>query len=142
MDEFDKLAKTPLDEWILFLKTGDIPENAKANGLPEAREKLRVDKLSAGEQKEYERHMEALRYQRSVIQTGWLEGKAAGMAEGREEGRVEGRIEGLKEGKEEGKEEGRTEEKMKVARSLKEMGLPVDQISKATGLSRDEIMKL
>lgn len=71
VDEFDKLAKTPLDEWILFLKTGEIAENVTASGLREARERLRVDKLSDAEQKEYERHMEALRYQRSVIQTGW-----------------------------------------------------------------------
>ena len=118
MDEFDKLAKTPLDEWILFLKTGEIPENAKASGLPEAREKLRMDKLSASERKEYERHMEALRYQRSVIQTGWIEGRAEGKAEGLVEGKIE------------------------VARSLKEMGLSLEQISKATGLSKDDIEKL
>ena len=46
VDEFDKLAKTPLDEWILFLKTGEIAENVTASGLREARERLRVDKLS------------------------------------------------------------------------------------------------
>ena len=83
VDEFDKLAKTPLDEWILFLKTGEIAENVTASGLREARERLRVDKLSDAEQKEYERHMEALRYQRSVIQTGWIEGKAEGKAAGK-----------------------------------------------------------
>lgn len=146
VDEFDKLAKTPLDEWILFLKTGEIPENAKASGLPEAREKLRMDKLSASEQKEYERHMEALRYQRSVIQTGWIEGRAEGKAEGKAEGRAEGRAEGKVEGKieglAEGKAEGLVEGKIEVARSLKEMGLSLEQISKATGLSKDDIEKL
>ena len=90
VDEFDKLAKTPLDEWILFLKTGEIAENVTASGLREARERLRVDKLSDADQKEYERHMEALRYQRSVIQTGWIEGKADGKAEGIKEGKIEG----------------------------------------------------
>ena len=131
VDEFDKLAKTPLDEWILFLKTGEIAENVTASGLREARERLRVDKLSDAEQKEYERHMEALRYQRSVIQTGWIEGKA--------EGKVEGRAEGIKEGKIEGKIEGMKEGKVEVARSLKQMGLSVEKIAIATGLSIDDI---
>ena len=40
VNEFDELAKTPLDEWIYFLKTGEIDEHATAKGLPEAREKL------------------------------------------------------------------------------------------------------
>ena len=123
VDEFDKLAKTPLDEWILFLKTGEIAENVTASGLREARERLRVDKLSDAEQKEYERHMEALRYQRSVIQTGWIEGKAEGIKEGK--------IEGMKEGERKGK--------LEVARSLKQMGLSVESIAVATGLSIDDI---
>ena len=134
VDEFDKLAKTPLDEWILFLKTGEIAENVTASGLREARERLRVDKLSDAEQKEYERHMEALRYQRSVIQTGWIEGTA--------EGKVEGRAEGIKAGKIEGKRAGMKEGKVEVARSLKQMGLSVEKIAIATGLSIDDIEHL
>ena len=135
VDEFDKLAKTPLDEWILFLKTGEIAENVTASGLREARERLRVDKLSDAEQKEYERHMEALRYQRSVIQTGWIEGKAEGKAEGIKEGKAEG----IKEGKIEGMKEGMRKGKLEVARSLKQMGLSVESIAVATGLSIDDI---
>ena len=110
----------------MFLKTGEIAENVTASGLREARERLRVDKLSDAEQKEYERHMEALRYQRSVIQTGWIEGKAEGKAEGIKEGKIEG----MKEGK------------VEVARSLKQMGLSVEKIAIATGLSIDDIEHL
>ena len=85
---------------------------------------------SDAEQKEYERHMEALRYQRSVIQTGWIEGKAEGKAEGIKEGKIEGMKEGMKEGK------------VEVARSLKQMGLSVEKIAIATGLSIDDIEHL
>ena len=46
VNDFDKIAKTPLDEWIEFLKTGNIDSSATAKGLPEARERLRVDSLS------------------------------------------------------------------------------------------------
>ena len=41
VNEFNKLAVTPLEEWITYLKTGKISSEAKAPGLPEAREKLR-----------------------------------------------------------------------------------------------------
>ena len=45
VNDFDKVAKTPLDEWIKFLKTGEIDGTATAKGLPEARERLRVDAM-------------------------------------------------------------------------------------------------
>lgn len=122
VDEFDKLAVTPLDEWIAFLKTGEIPETATAHGLPEARERLRYDNLNSKEKAEYDGHMEALRYQRSVIQTGIIEGYDKGLEEGIKEG--------IKEGKE------------KVARSLKSMNLPIEQIIQATGLTAEEIKLL
>lgn len=81
VNDFDTVAKTPLDEWIQFLKTGRIEENATAKGLPEAREKLRVDCLPPADRQAYKRDMEALRYQRSVIKTGWYEGRAEGILE-------------------------------------------------------------
>jgi len=109
VDEFDKKAVTPLDEWISFLKTSEIPENAKAPGLPEARERLRRDAMSKEERERYDAHIEALRYQKSVIETGIIEGRADGLAEGRAEGLMEGRAEGLMEGRAEGLMEGRTE---------------------------------
>lgn len=79
VDKFDKIATTPLDEWISFLKTGDIPITTKAPGLAEARERLRIDILNDEERKDYYRMMENLRYQRSVIETGRAEGRAEGI---------------------------------------------------------------
>ncbi|MCL2502246.1 MAG: PD-(D/E)XK nuclease family transposase [Bacteroidales bacterium] len=109
VDEFDQKAVTPLDEWILFLKTSEIPETAKAPGLQEARERLRRDAMNREERNAYEAHLEALRYQQSVIETGLIEGRAEGLVEGRAEGRVEGRVEGLIEGRAEGRVKGLAE---------------------------------
>ena len=53
------------------------------------------------------------------------------VAESRNEGRMQGREEGRKEGREEGREEARIE----MAKKLKELGLDVVAIAKATGLS-------
>ena len=131
VNEFDELAKTPLDEWIYFLKTGEIDEHATAKGLPEAREKLRIDKLSRSEKGQYYAHMEALRYQKSVIETGWIEGHADGRAEGIAEGKAEGRAEGIAEGQ--------NLEKRQIAANLKKQGLPIEIIANCTGLSPEEI---
>ena len=57
------------------------------------------------------------------------------MEEGRAEGLAKGRAEGHKEGMEEGLAKGRAE----VARNLLSMGMSVEDISKATGISKDEI---
>lgn len=134
VNDFDKVAKTPLDEWVKFLKTGEIDATATAKGLPEARERLRIDSLPEREKHAYYRDMEALRYQRSVIKTGWDEGHADGLAEGRAEGRTEGRAEGIAEG--------RTQKAIDIARSMKAMGISVDVISKCTSLPPEEIEKL
>ena len=48
----------------------------------------------------------------------------------------------LKEGIEEGVKKGITEEIVKIAKNLKSMGLPTEQIAKATGLSSGEIQAI
>lgn len=82
--------------------------------------------------------MENLRYQRSVIKTGYDDGWQKGLADGREEGREEGRA----EGREEGRAEGAKDEKKATARRLLAMGLSAEQVTAATQLSLDEIKKL
>ena len=121
VEEFNQKAVTQLDEWISFLKTSEIPENATAPGLAEARERLKRDQMSKEELRAYNAHLEALRYQKSVISTGLIEGRMEGHEEGLimgrkegialglEEGRKEGRKEGLHEGRKEGLHEGRKE---------------------------------
>lgn len=74
VNNFDKLAVNNLDEWIEFLKTGEISEAAQAPGLADARKCLDIDKLTVAEKNDYVRHMENLRYQRSVIKTGYDDG--------------------------------------------------------------------
>ena len=130
VDGFNDQAKTPLDEWIKFLKTGEIEHDSTAPGLQEASERLRIDQLSPSDKQQYYSDMEAIRYQRSVIKTGWIEGRADGLAEGKAEGLAEGRAEGLAEGKRE------------IAAKLKKQGIPVDVIIQCTGLSSEEISKL
>ena len=134
VNDFVRLAKSPLDEWIKFLKTGEIDSSATAKGLPEARERLRIDSLPDAEKRAYIRDMEALRYQRSVIKTGWDEGHTEGLAEGRAEGRAEGLAEG--------RAEGEIQKAKEIAKTLKSMGVPMDTIVQSTQLSAEEIEQL
>ena len=53
-----------------------------------------------------------------------------------------GHEEGLAEGRVEGRAEGREEAKMATAKNLKQLGVDVETIAKATGLSKDVIENL
>ena len=142
VNDFDKVAKTPLDEWIEFLKTGVIDKTATAKGLPEARERLRVDSLSPAEKQAYVRAMEAQSYQRSVIKSGWIEGRAEGREEGLAEGREEGREEGRAEGLAEGRADGERVKALEIAGNMKRAGMSVEMIAQFTQLSTEEIEHL
>ncbi|MDR0573911.1 MAG: Rpn family recombination-promoting nuclease/putative transposase [Tannerella sp.] len=115
VDDFDKVAVNPLDEWISFLKTGHIPEDARAPGLAEARERLKLDRMDREERIVYNAHMEALQYQRSVIQTSLIKGIAKGKAEGI------------------------AKEKTETVRKSNKAGLTVETIADITGLTIEEI---
>lgn len=126
VNDFNKWSKVPLEQWIYFLNTGEIPDDATAPGLPEARERLKLDKLSQTELKAYYRHLDNVVILRDNIYTE------------REEGRLEGREEGLAEGR----AEGRKEEKMIIAKNLKGLGLSLEAITQATGLTEADIENL
>lgn len=50
-----------LDEWIFFLKTGEVQEDFTADGLPEAKIKLDKLKLTPKERQAYENYVERVR---------------------------------------------------------------------------------
>ena len=138
VNEFDKVAKTPLEEWVNYLKTGEIEPDTKVPGLSEAREKLKYYSMAPAERYAYDEHLNAIMIQNDVLSTAKLEG----LTEGRSKGLAEGRAEGLAEGRAEGLAEGRAEGILSTARTLKAMGLSMEDISRATGLSKEDIVKL
>lgn len=131
VNDFDKVATTPLDEWIEFLKTGNISAKAKAAGLSEARERLRIDALSDKDKQAYYRHMESVRHMKSLFDTSRDEGYEEGMDKGLAKGMDMGLAKGLAKG--------RSERAKEIAKQLKAMGLTTEQIAQATGLTLDEI---
>ncbi len=73
---------------------------------------------------------------------GMAEGKAQGLAEGKAQGLAEGKAQGLAEGKAQGLAEGENNKAIEIAKNLKGINLPIDQIVKATGLTKEEIESL
>ncbi|MCZ2559198.1 Rpn family recombination-promoting nuclease/putative transposase [Bacteroides fragilis] len=130
VNEFNKVAVTPLEEWIEYLKTGVIHPDTKAPGLEEARRKLVYYNMNKAEQLAYDEHINAIMIQNDVLSTAAMEG------------RQEGRQEGLAEGRQEGLAEGRMEEKQANARRMKALNLLVETICQVTGLSAGEIENL
>ena len=114
VNEFNKVAKTPLEEWIDYLKSGHIKEDTTAPGLQEARQKLQYLKMDKAERKAYDRHIDNIMVQNDVLDTAKMEGRAEGLEDG----------------------------KKVVARNLKAMGMDIEAIAKATGLCKEEITSL
>jgi conserved hypothetical protein (putative transposase or invertase) len=83
--DFNNIAKNSLDEWIYYLKNNDIPDNFTAPGLDEARKRLKYDKLSEQEKRDYEHHIEQTMYESNSIDTALMKGEAKGLAKGKAE---------------------------------------------------------
>lgn len=123
VNEFDKVAVTPLEEWVAYLKSGVIKENTTAPGLQEARKKLQYYSMTDAERYAYDEHLNAVMIQNDVL------GNA------REEGLTQGRAEGLTQGR----AEGRAEAKKDIVKSMLSNGLSVEQAAKYSGLTVEEV---
>ena len=118
LNEFNKVAKSPIEEWVEYLKNDFISPEAKALGLQEAREKLRYYSMSNAERYAYDEHVNAIMIQNDVLENAMLEGHAEGLAEVRAEERIE------------------------TAKRLLAMGLSPQQVADGTMLPLEEVEKL
>lgn len=114
VNDFNRVAKTPLEEWIYYLNTGNVPENATAPGLDTVKEQLKLNRMSREELKAYYKHLDNIVILRDNIMTERAEGRA----------------------------EGRAEEKAAIARNLKALGMTAEQIAQATGLTKEEVERI
>ena len=126
VNEFDKVASTPLDEWIKYLKDGTIRPDTTTPGLREAREKLKYYSMSSQERHAYDEHLNVIMIQNDVLDTAKWEGRIEGFAEGEAKGKVKGKAEALHQ----------------TAANMKCMGMKITDIARCTGLPVEEIGKL
>lgn len=134
VNDFDKVAVTPLDEWVKFLKDGYISDKSQTPGLVEARRCMLFSSMNASDRRSFLAHMEALRMQRSVLETSRGDGLREGLRKGLEIGRKEGMAEGMAEGA--------SRASASIARKLLAMGMAPASVAQATGLSEAEVEAL
>ena len=92
----------------------EIKDEFSAKGLVEAKQKLDVMKLPTDERRAYQRYLDDLSYQASMVESSY----------------------GI------GRKEGREETTIAMARALKQKGVPLETIAFASGLSMEAIERL
>ena len=98
----------------------------------------------------YEDSLKVYRDLKNVIDTAELKGQKKGFEQGRKQGIEQGRKQGIEQGRKQGIEQGRkqgieqgsVEERKKIAKTMKALNMPLEDISKATGMTIDEIVNL
>lgn len=126
VNEFNQVAKTPLEEWLEYLKSGRIKDGTKTPGLAEAKKKLQYLQMSSTERIAYDRHINNIMIENDILETKVIEGLEQGRTEGRAEGRAEGEQSKAKS----------------IAMKMKQRGTPVPDIAEITGLTEEDINKL
>ena len=145
LNRFDKMreaCRSMADKWMFALKhvgTLDrLPEDLRVAAFERLFEACEISKFDAERKLKYEHDMMTERDYYSILDTY----REEGVKEGFEKGIEQGMEKGVLKGKMEGKAEGREEEKRIIAATMKQLGLPIDTIAHATGLSKDEISDL
>jgi len=124
--KFDEQMRSKFDEWVYTLKKSSVKSEFTAAGIQAAGEKLDVLKMTPQQRAEYER----LRFGNMDIKSQFYTAELKGELRGEAKGIVKGRA------------EGKAEKTIEVAKEMKLDGMPVEKISKFTGLSIEEIDKL
>ncbi|EJW93041.1 hypothetical protein EVA_18871 [gut metagenome] len=131
MPKFNKTEEeldTMFDKWLYAIKNMSTllerPAALRDQVFMQLFKAAEIARFNPQERMNYEESLKIYRDWFSVMKTAEIKGHHVGYEEGRLEGRKEGRKEGI----------------LEMAKNLKKMGMSVEQIMEATGLSREEIL--
>ncbi len=126
--------ETRFDKWLYIIrnlnKLERVPDKLRESIFEKVFEIAEIAKFTPKQIRSYEDSLKYYRDLKNSLDTAKEEGVEIGIEIGR--------VEGIEIGVEKGKEE----EKEIIAKKLKDLGLSISNISKATGLSENEIEKL
>ena len=126
VNKFNEVAKTPIEEWMSYLKDAVIRSDTTTPGLQAAREKLAYMSMTDKERRAYEDYMISVHAAKDAWDTAIDDAKAEGLAEGMEKGM----------------EKGQQQEKVETVHRLQALGLSVDQIAQGSGLTTEEVKSI
>lgn len=118
VNQFKERVKDKLDEWMYLFQHSAIQHDFKAKGISEAGKILDILRLNEAERRRYERYIDNLRDERSLIETHYESGHKKGIEKGIEKG------------------------KQLIAAAMKAKGLPLRDIADITGLPITDIEAL
>ena len=122
VDQFEDVINEAIDEWVYFFKHGKIQDTFTSPSILLAAQKLDYLAMKDNERRAYDGYMAYLAQERSIFDSAI----DIGLTKGRAEGRAEGERIGLE----------------KTARNLRNIGIKIEDIVQATGLSIEEINRL
>ena len=135
-----------LINWLRFIGATNKEERAMiatmSPVLQMLNEKIDVLTLSPTERKLYESRMKLKSDITTISETQFSAGVERGLVEGKSLGLAEGKSLGLAEGKSLGLAEGSRQKALETARNLLVIGLSIENIAKATGLTVQEVETL
>ena len=154
--EIAKFAKsedelvTLYDKWLYVLKNLSRLDKRPQALLDKVFDRLfeaaEIARLTSRELREYEDSRKAYRDLKNSLDTAVRQGHAKGLKEGLEQGHAKGLEEGLEQGRakglEEGLEQGRAKGMIEMAKNLKSLGVDVQTIMQASGLTEEQIGRL
>jgi len=121
-DKNEDALETRFDKWMFVLKhlhrLQSRPVQLQEKIFERFFKQAEIAQLTPAEMKSYEESLKVYRDRYSVLQTARQEGRQAGWNEGRQE------------------------ERITIARQMKQEGDPIDKIARITGLSKEELEKL
>ena len=139
-------CENDFERWIYVLKHMDTLDRMPFKARKAIFERLErigsMANLTPKQRAQYEAEWKMYNDYYNTLDFAVEKGMKKGMEEGMEKGLQKGLEEGLQKGLQKGKAEGRQEEKHSIALNLKKLGVSIEQIAFATGLSIEEIEKL
>ena len=143
--------KKKIDENKLLIMLGLDKENLEkmSNNYVEVKEYMsELDRIN--EDPEFREYMSEEEDKRKIFNSeireareyGLEQGKKEGLEQGKKEGLEQGKQEGMQQGMQQGIEHGINKRNIEIAKNLLKINLKIEDISKTTGLSIDEIKNL
>ena len=132
-DRYNRIA-----QWLIFL---DNPNTERVEEIMKENKEVKKANRVLYEMSEDEK-LQRLAELREKWDLDERSARQNAIDEGLEEGLKQGLQQGLQQGIEQGLKEGKREQKIEIAEKLKEMNMNMDDIQKATGLTKEEIEKL
>ncbi|MCF8374384.1 MAG: PD-(D/E)XK nuclease family transposase [Bacteroidales bacterium] len=129
VERYKNVIKKRIDEWIYMIKNNEVADGSTSRNIDKARQKLDEINMGEAEKKRYERYLINLARDRDVINTA--------KAEGHDEGEKIGMKKGMAK-----ERENTAKEKAIMAKKMKIKGIPIEEITEYTGLTKDQIQKL